>query len=251
MMQPAASAIPATPAIRAALVLGASGGIGAALCAALTARGAQVHGISRSTHPGFDITNEAALRAALAGLDTGLDTGQGTGQDAGIRAGGLDCVIIATGSLRPGGAGPEKRLRDLDPAAMAAGFAINTIGPALAIKHAAPLLARDRPVWLAALSARVGSIGDNALGGWYTYRASKAALNQMLRTAAIELARSLPQARIVALHPGTVRTRLSAGFTREDQGMTPAEAATRMIDSLQRLEPGFAYVDYDGRAIPF
>ena len=151
------------------LILGASGGIGSALVARLQGMG-EVVGLSRSGD-GFDITDEASVAQHLGALD-----------------GPFDRIIVATGALEIDGAEPEKTLRALDPEAMAAQFRLNTIGPALAIKHAMPLMPRDGRSVLAVLSARVGSIGDNRLGGWVSYRAAKSAVNQVVRVASIELA---------------------------------------------------------------
>ena len=150
-------------------------------------------------------------------------------------------MIVATGMLHDGGRGPERALRDLDPAALARLFAVNTIGPALVLKHFAPLLARDRPAVFALLSARVGSIADNRTGGWYGYRASKAALNMIVRSAAIELARSRPQSFCVGLHPGTVDTGLSRPFQARVPAarlFTPEIAARHLLEVIGRLAPG-------------
>ena len=131
-------------------------------------------------------------------------------------------------------------MSDLDAAHLAHLFAINAIGPALVLRHFAPLLAGDAPSAIACISARVGSISDNRLGGWYGYRASKAALNQIVRTAAIELARIRPQAVCVALHPGTVDTDLSKPFQRgvpPEKLFTPAHSAGRLLAVLDALTP--------------
>lgn len=220
------------------LVIGASGGIGAAFCAALARQqGAdQVIGLSRHSDPAIDLTDEASIAAAAASV-----AGRGP----------FGLIVVATGALNIAGRGPEKRLGEIDAAVMAQSFAINTIGPALIAKHFFPLLPRDMPCAFAALSARVGSIGDNALGGWYSYRAAKAGLNQILRTAAVELARTRPLASVVALHPGTVRTLLSRNFTKPDQGFSPDEAVARMLATLADVAPGFCYVDYDGKPVPY
>lgn len=196
----------------AAVVIGAGGGIGGALVTALASSKGfdRIHALSRSpapqdgvvVHGTIDILSEASIAAAAARIGAPVDL-----------------VIVATGLLHEAGRLPEKALRELDPVALARAFAVNTIGPALVMKHFAPLLARDRRTIIAVLSARVGSISDNRTGGWYGYRASKAALNMVVRTAAIELARSRPQAICVALHPGTVDTALSAPF----QARVPAE----------------------------
>ncbi len=220
--------------MRTALVIGANGGIGAALVSALAASGRYDRVIAAARRapdalpPGVeyqpvDIAVPASIAAAAARIDTPL-----------IR------VVVATGTLHDDDAGPERSLRDLDADRLARLFAINTIGPALVLKHFAPLLARDTPSAIACLSARVGSIADNRLGGWYGYRASKAALNQIVRTAAIELARSRPQAVCVALHPGTVDTRLSKPFQRgvpPEKLFTPAYSAERLLAVLDALTP--------------
>ena len=200
-----------------ALVVGASGGIGGALVGRLESQGADVIGLSRSAG-GLDITDEASIAAVFGAL-----------------TGPFDTIIVATGALELGGSGPEKSLRNLTPDAMLRQFALNAMGPALVLKHAVRLLPRDRPVRFAALSARVGSIGDNALGGWYAYRAAKAALNQLVHTGAIEVARSHPQAVVVALHPGHVATPLSVKYGGNLPAVTPAEAAGHLLQVLDGL----------------
>lgn len=221
--------------VRRALVIGASGGIGAALCRELTSNGWQVTGLSRS-RDGFDITDEASVIAGLTGLEPGFDR-----------------LIIATGALASLGSAPEKALRTLDPAAMAAQFATNAIGPALVLKHALRLIARDRPAVIAALSARVGSIGDNGLGGWYSYRAAKAALNQLIHTAAIEIARSHPQATVVALHPGTVETPLTEGYRGTHPAVTPDQAARNLMAVMGNLSTSDngGFHDWQGARVPW
>ena len=165
-----------------------------------------------------------------------------------------ELVLLATGLLSEDGHGPERSLRALEPDWLARQFAVNAIGPALAMKAFLPLLPRDRRAVFAALSAKVGSISDNRLGGWYGYRASKAALNQLVRTAAVELARTHPQAVCVALHPGTVVTELSAPFTgRRDPGglFTPEESAEKLLAVLDGLTPADSgrLWGWDGREI--
>lgn len=217
-----------------ALIIGANGGIGAALVAELAAshRYDRIIAAARSKpdllpanvayHP-VDIADPASIEAAATAIDAPLTR-----------------VIVATGILHDEGGGPERSLRDLDADRLAHLFAINTIGPALALKHFAPLLAKDQPSAIACISARVGSISDNRLGGWYGYRASKAALNQIVRTAAIELARSHRQAVCVALHPGTVDTGLSKPFQRgvpAEKLFTPEYSAGRLLAVLDGLTP--------------
>ena len=217
------------------LIIGASGGIGSALAAALAARGAQLTGLSRRKD-GLDITDEGSVARHMGAL-----------------VGPFDAVIVATGALEIGGAAPEKTLRALDPVAMAAQFALNAIGPALVLKHALPLLPRDRRAVFAALSARVGSIGDNRLGGWVSYRAAKTALNQVIRTAAVEMARSHPQALCVALHPGTVATPFTAKYLGRHPAVTPAEAAAHLLGVIDGLTPADSggFFDWQGQAVPW
>ena len=169
----------------------------------------------------------------------------------------LDLVIIATGRLvRDNGDGPEKSWRALDPAAMAELFAINAIGPALIGKHCAGLLRKEGSPVFAAISAKVGSIADNRLGGWHSYRASKAALNMIVRNFAIELSRTNPAAIAVALHPGTVDTALSRPFQRgvpSDRLLSPARSAAHLLDVIDRLDTGDTgkFIAWDGTELPF
>ena len=217
------------------LIIGASGGIGAALGRVARGRGADVVGLSRSID-GLDVTDEASVAAHLGALK-----------------GSFEAVITATGALEIGGQGPEKSLRALDPATMAAQFALNAIGPAMVLKHAARLLPRDRRAVFAGLSARVGSIGDNRAGGWYSYRAAKAALNQIVRTGAVELARSHPLLACVVLHPGTVQTPLSANYLRRHPSVTADQAAENLwavINGLSSRDTG-RFFDWAGKEVPW
>jgi NAD(P)-dependent dehydrogenase (short-subunit alcohol dehydrogenase family) len=220
------------------VVVGASGGIGRALTMKLAQSSAvrRITACSRSRpapadpkirHHRLDLTDEATIADAA--------------QSVASEGSALDLVFVASGILHDGEAlRPEKTWRALDGAALERVYRINAVGPALIAKHFLPLLARDRKSVLAALSARVGSISDNQLGGWHAYRASKAALNMLLRTFAIELARRNPGAVCVGLHPGTVDTRLSAPFqanVSEDKLFTPDFAASRLLEVLDRLAP--------------
>ena len=198
------------------LVIGSSGGIGAALVAALSAHG-DIVALSRSGD-GLDVTDEASIARVMGALD-----------------GTFDLIVVASGALEIAGNRSEKSLRALDPVALAQQFAVNAIGPALVLKHSVRLMPRDRPARFAALSARVGSIGDNALGGWYSYRAAKAALNQLIHTAAIEVARSHPLAVVSVLHPGTVATGFTKDYVANRVTVTPDQAAANLLAVLDGL----------------
>jgi len=217
-----------------ALVVGASGGIGGALVARLGERGLVV-GLSRRVD-GLDVTDEASVAEVLGRLD-----------------GMFDLVVVATGALEIGGAGPEKTLRALDAGTMAAQFVLNAIGPTLVMKHVLRLLPKDRGVRVGVLSARVGSIGDNGLGGWYSYRAAKAALNQLIHTASIEVARSHPMAVLAALHPGTVATGLTAAYAGGHAVVTPDQAAVNLLAVLDGLTPAETggFFDWSGARVPW
>lgn len=218
-----------------ALVVGSSGGIGSALCAALAARGAAVTGLSRSGD-GLDVTDEASVARVLGGLE-----------------GTYDLILVSTGALEIGPHRPEKSLRALDPAALAQQFALNATGPALVLKHALRLMPRDRRAVFAALSARVGSIGDNALGGWYSYRAAKAALNQLIHTAAVEVARTHPQAVLACLHPGTVETKFTEKYVGNHPTVPPAVAAENLLSVIDALTPAQTggFYDWQGKVVPW
>lgn len=215
------------------LVIGASGGIGSALVAALRARGDAVTTLSRS-EDGFDITDEASISHHLSRFETPFDL-----------------VIVAAGILS-GETGPEKTIRNLTAAEMQHLFAVNTIGPALVLKHLRPLLPRKTAAKVAVLSARVGSIGDNTLGGWYSYRASKAALNQVVKTAAIELARTHKLLTCVALHPGTVATKFSSAYPCH-KNVPPEEAARNLLRVIEGLSPEESgeFFDWAGKTVPW
>lgn len=203
-----------------AVVIGASGGVGEALADGVTAsdRFAVVHRLSRRKGD-IDLEDETSIQAAAD------------------RIGEVDLVICATGLLHDDDMAPEKTWGALDPAQMARSFAVNAIGPALLAKHFLPRMPKDRRAVFAALSARVGSISDNRLGGWTSYRASKAALNQVIRTFSVELARKRPKGVIVGLHPGTVETGLSRPFQRGAKLFTPAESAAHLLKVIDGLRP--------------
>lgn len=222
-----------------ALIIGASGGIGQAFVQLLQAnpRCAEVLGVHRHSTPRIDFADEASVADAAQALAAG---------------GKFHLIINAAGVLHNADFMPEKKLADLNYAQLEATFRTNTFGPALVLRHFSPLLDGDRGV-LAVLSAKVGSIEDNRLGGWYSYRASKAALNMLLKTAAIELKRSKPHAVLVSLHPGTVNTGLSKPFKGEQIGRPAQVAAQEMLavlDGLTAADTG-SFVSYTGERLPW
>ncbi len=224
------------------MILGASGGIGAAMAQALSRKGdfARVLSYSRAGSPPLDLTREASIAETAA--------------DAAARSADIRLVFDATGVLQGQGATPEKTWRSVTAESLGQAFAINAIGPALIMKHFLPLLPRRGKAVFATLSARVGSIGDNRLGGWYGYRASKAALNQLMRTASVELARQRPDAICIALHPGTVATPLSAPHATTGLDVqSPEVCAERLIAVLDSLAPADTggFLDHLGRPVPW
>lgn len=225
-----------------AVVIGGRGGIGAALVDALERQGLhdRVISLSRQSEPPIDFTDLGSIERAASWL---------AGQPGSIRL-----VIDATGFLHDGTFSPERSLRDLNAEHMGKAFLINAIGPAIVMQHILPLLPREGRSVFATLSARVGSISDNRLGGWHSYRASKAALNQLVRGASIELARRRKDAVCVALHPGTVDTPLSQPFSKSGLDVRPAgEAADdilAVIDGLSAADTG-GFLDHKGEPIAF
>jgi NAD(P)-dependent dehydrogenase (short-subunit alcohol dehydrogenase family) len=218
-----------------ALVIGASGAIGGAFVAAFQAdpRCTQVTQLSRSQSVDFDLLNESSIQQQ---------------SDACRAYGPYHIIIDATGALTIDGVGPEKSLSSLREDTLMKNFHINAVAPVLVLRHFAPLLAPGPSVY-AKLSARVGSISDNVKGGWYGYRAAKAALNMLLQTAAIELQRKNPALRVVALQPGTVRSNLSQAFANSvPHLLEPAESVAGMLSALKTLAPksGAHYLDYKG-----
>ena len=206
------------------------GGIGTALAD-------RIDGAIRWSRPEVDPTDEASIVRAAEKLDS------------------VDLAIVTTGMLHDAVQRPERALKELDPAALARSFAINTIAPAIVAKHLIPKMPRDRRAVFAVLGARVGSIGDNRTGGWHGYRASKAALVMLVKTIAIETARSRPQAIIVSLHPGTVDTGMSKPFQANvapENLFFPDVAAghlLRLINALTFADSG-GHFAWDGTRIP-
>lgn len=202
-----------------AVVIGASGGIGGALADALEEESVPVRRLSR---PVIDLTDEASIARAATTVGT------------------PDLVVVATGLLHEGeeGRGPERAIAELDPDWLAHQFAVNAIGPALVAKYFLPRMPRTGRSVFAVLSARVGSISDNRLGGWYGYRASKAALNQIVRTLAAEERRRNDRGIVVGLHPGTVDTALSKPFQHAGRDLfAPGRAAVQLLDVIDALKP--------------
>ncbi|MDF1727771.1 MAG: SDR family oxidoreductase [Sulfitobacter sp.] len=216
-------------------ILGASGGIGSALAAEARKRGEEVTGLSRSGD-GFDITDEASVAHHLGALE-----------------GPFGRIVVATGALEIDGATPEKTIKSIDRQAMLDQFTLNAVGPALVLAHAPDLLPREGRAVFAILSARVGSIGDNRIGGWISYRSAKAAVNQIVHTAAIELARTHPDAFCVALHPGTVKTPFTEKYLGRHPAVEPQEAAANLFDVMDGLSPDQTgrFYDYAAKEIPW
>ena len=229
-----------------AVVIGAGGGLGSALVAQLKGEDVygQVVGLGRHTEVSIYYLDEASIAAAARSVAA-------VGAASGLE---LDLLLVASGFLHGEQGQPERSLANLDATYLNHVFAINTLGPALVMKHFLPLLPKRGRCVAGFVSARVGSIGDNALGGWYGYRASKAALNQLVKTASIELARRNPQSICVALHPGTVDTALSQPFAKTGLNVRPASQAARellaVLDGLSPADTG-ALVDYQGQKLPF
>jgi NAD(P)-dependent dehydrogenase (short-subunit alcohol dehydrogenase family) len=228
-------------------IIGASGGIGSALACHYNAQDSvdHIYAFSRSAcsvqgakikRVSMDITDEDSIKDAAALCDLPLDI-----------------VIVASGMLHSAGRMPEKSLKDIDYDFMQESFAINTIGPALIIKHFLPLLDKDKRGVLAILSARLGSISDNQIGGWYSYRASKAALNMMIKTASIEAKRTHRQAILLGLHPGTVDTKLSENFRSniKHEIFTPGKSAQLLCDLIDNaaLEDSGKCLAWDGQEV--
>ena len=235
-----------------AVVVGSTGGIGAAICAQVAAQDnfARVFGLSRSapestdskvTNISVDLEDETTIAAAASQV---------------AEASQPDLIVVATDILHDGCLQPEKSMRDIDGRNMVTNFQINTIGPTLLAKHFLPVMNRDRKSVFAVLSARVGSIGDNRLGGWVSYRASKAALNMSIATLAIEHGRRFPNGIVVALHPGTVATDLSAPFrSRVPSGglFSTDKAASQLLQVIDGLDVANSggFFAWDGSAIPY
>jgi len=234
------------------IIVGSTGGIGAAFIKYLAASDqvAQIYALSRKgqSHPSgkvanltFDFTVESSIAAAAEALR---------------ETGAFDICIIATGLLQGEGIAPEKNMRAMSLDAFQKSFMVNTFGPAVTAKYFLPLMRRDGKAVLAALSARVGSISDNRIGGWYAYRASKAALNMIIKTLSIEFGRRFKETVIIGLHPGTVDTDLSKPFQSnvpEGKLFTPEFSAEKLLAVIDQVDPddSGSLFAWDGEQVPF
>lgn len=212
------------------LIIGASGGIGSALVHAVSG---DVATLSRRAD-GLDIRDENSIASAFQAL-----------------SGTFDLIFVATGALIIDGHSPEKSISAVTSKGLMDQYAINAVGPMLVLKHALPFLPRDRPNTFAALSARVGSISDNKIGGWHSYRAAKSGLNQLLHGASVELKRTHKHTTLLALHPGTVETAFTTGYNAKK--LSPEVAASNLLDvvSSKTTEDTGKFFDYAGKEIPW
>lgn len=233
-------------------IIGASGGIGNAVVDLLSEQDSIEHilacGRSEISHHApnieyhpIDLTDEDAVEKAA---------------NRAAEIGPQDLVFVTTGFLHNGDIHPEKAIRDLSIEGFEQNFAINTIGPAMVAKHFLPVMRKNERSVFACLSARVGSISDNGLGGWYAYRASKAALNMVLKNLSIEAARRYKQMIILGLHPGTVDSALSKPFqgnVKESKLFTPNYSAERLLDVIQnaKIENSGDIIAWDGQRIEY
>lgn len=221
-----------------ALVIGAGGTLGTAFCEQLEQdpRCAGVRALGRHTVPELDLERPETIASAATELATEAP---------------YQLIVHAAGLLHRDGIKPEKSLSAIEPEALQAVFQVNALGPAMVLRHFLPLL--DPMGAMAMLSAKVGSIGDNRLGGWYAYRASKAALNMLIKTAAIELARTRPQSRLLSLHPGTVVSGLSQPFRGASSARPADVAAAQLLTLIDQLTPADSghFFAYDGERLPW
>ena len=229
-----------------ALIIGSSGGLGAALLAQLKSNASYTKaiGLSRSTEVSINYDDETSIAKAAEYIADLCKTSNLQ----------LRLLVVASGFLHGAQGQPERSFTNLDAVYLQHVFNINTLGPALVMKHFLPLLPKTGRCVAGFVSAKVGSIGDNALGGWYGYRASKAALNQLVKTASIELIRRNKDIICVSLHPGTVATVLSKPFAKTGLNVRPAtEAAADLLAVLAGLSPldTGCLVDYQGQKLPF
>ena len=222
-----------------ALIFGVSGGIGSNIYNDLKKKNFEVYGFSRTTESNNNIISEKYLKAlSLKFIEQNIK---------------IKIFINAIGFLHDNNYSPEKKLQDINLEYMRKCFEINTIPTALMIKYFCPIMIKEEKSIFASISAKVGSISDNYLGGWYSYRASKAALNQIIKTSSIEQKRVNKNLIMVSIHPGTVNTRLSNPFIGKKKVQTPSEAAIKIINLLETLtlEDSGLFFDYNKNIIPF
>ena len=222
-----------------ALVFGVSGGIGSNIYSNLKRKKFEVYGFSRTNDPNNNIISEKYLKdLSLKFIEQNIK---------------IKIFINAIGYLHDNYYSPEKKLQDINLEYMKKCFEINTIPTALMIKYFCPLMIKEEKSIFASISAKVGSISDNYLGGWYSYRASKAALNQIIKTSSIEQKRLNKNLIMVSVHPGTVNTKLSSPFIGKRKVQTPSEAATKIINLLETLTVADSglFFDYNKNILPF
>ena len=222
-----------------ALIFGISGGIGSNIYSNLKRKKFEVYGFSRTTDPNNNIISEKYLKDLSNKF-----------KEQNIK---INIFINTIGFLHNNYYSPEKKLQDINLEYMKKCFEVNTIPTALMIKYFCPLMIKEEKSIFASISAKVGSISDNYLGGWYSYRASKAALNQIIKTSSIEQKRLNKNLIMVSVHPGTVSTRLSRPFIGKRNVQSPSEAATKIISLLETLtfEDSGLFFDYNKNIIPF
>ena len=221
-----------------ALVFGVSGGIGSSIYSHLKRKKFKVYGFSRTTEHNNIISEKYFKDLSHKFIAQNIK---------------INILINAIGFLHDNYYSPEKKLQDIDIEYMKKCFEINTIPTALMIKYFCPIMIKDEKSIFASISAKVGSISDNYLGGWYSYRASKAALNQVIKTSSIEQKRLNKNLIMVSVHPGTVNTKLSSPFIGKRNVQTPSQAATKIINLLEKLtiEDSGLFFDYNNNIIPF
>ena len=222
-----------------ALVFGISGGIGGNIYSNLKKKNFKVYGVSRKTEPNSNIISEKYLKdLSHKFIEQKIK---------------IKIFINAIGYLHDNNYSPEKKLQDINQEYMKKCFEINTIPTALMIKYFCPLMIKEEKSIFASISAKVGSISDNFLGGWYSYRASKAALNQIIKTSSIEQKRLNKNLIMVSIHPGTVNTKLSSPFIGKRKVQTPSESAIKITSLLEKLtlEDSGLFFDYNHNIIPF
>ena len=226
-----------------AIVIG-TGAIGQALVAQLQGRYSQVLALGRRSEPAIHFEDETSIAAAA----------HWSAEQCEAAGAPLRLLLVSSGFLHGAAGQPERSLKELQPGYLAHSFLVNALGPALLMKHFLPLLPKQGPCKAVVLSARVGSIEDNRLGGWYGYRAAKAALNQLVKTASIEQARRNRQSSVVALHPGTVDSPLSAPFSKSGlEVRSPAVAAGQIVQVIEDLDAASTggFIDYRGDRLPW